>query len=249
MVLVFMEKVRGCIFIFFLIVLLSGLVSSLDDIDNFADSVDGKLENVTSTIENTKNTLTDADMRDEYLKKQWISVLENKPVFRQIISSYRIISPYTNPIIEYTIGMAPELSFFFVLILVIWFFLVKYFFTVYEVIKDLSDFSSLYSFVISVSVFAILIILQFFQIISVFFANKIVGLIEFLTSQAMKIVAFFIFVVIIVFLSKFSKKVKVFARYIRMRNYKRKKEHDEKEISERRERATERIEEVARNIN
>ena len=243
-----MKKLHCWAFVFVLVFSIV-FVSSLDSnyINQQANSIDRQIQNVTSQVDNAQKTLTNQEMRDAYLKTQLSLIVENKTGFKQIISVYRTVSPYTNPTFQYMVGMAPELSLFFVLVLVIWFFLVKYFFTIYEVLRDFSTFSQGVSIAISLCLFAVLIVLQFFQGISLFLANKIVALTElYLTSTAMKVLVFAIFVVAIIFLSKFSKEVNVLARYIRMQNYKRKKEGEEEDRNARQERATRKVETYAK---
>lgn len=242
-----MQK-KGYLVLGLLVVILFSFVSSLDSnaLRDQVNSIEDKVDSATSKVDTTKETITNQEVRDAYLKKQWVSILENKPIFKQIIDGYRKISPYTNPTLEYVIGMVPALSLFFVLVLVIWFFLVKYYFTSYEVLRDMSAFSKWTSLALSLCFFVILVVLQFFQNISLFLANKIVSLTEFLTSPIMKVFAFILFVVGIIFLSKFSKEILVFARYIRMRNYKRKKESEERDRNARQERATENIEKISK---
>jgi len=239
-----MKKVDYLAFVF-LLIFLASFVFAASGIDQVVDSIDNKVQGATSQVETVQKTLTNQEVRDEYLKKQWVSLFENMPVFKKIISVYRTVSPYTDPTLEYVVGMVPTLSLFFILVLVIWFFLIKYFFTIYEVLRDFSTFSNGTSMVISFCFFVILVVLQFFQSISIFLANKIVALTEFLTSPIMKVVAFVVFVVVIIFLSKFSKEVNVFARYVRMQNYKRKKESEEEERNTRQERATRKVETYA----
>jgi hypothetical protein len=213
-----MQK-NWCLTFLFLLIFLVGFVVAASGIDQVADSIDNKVQDVTSQVDTAQKTITNQQLRDAYLKKQWISLLETKPVLKQIIEGYRKVSPYSDPILNYVVGMAPELSLFFILVMVIWFFLVKYYFTIYEVLKDLSTFSNLASAIISLSIFCILVILNFFQSLSILFANYLVKLTEFLTSPVMKVIAFIIFVLVILFLSKFSKQVKVLVRYIRMQRH------------------------------
>jgi len=242
-----MQKNRCLAFVLVLIFSLV-LVSALDSsyIDQQAKAIDQKVQNVTTSIETTKTTLTNQEVRDAYLKEQWVAILENRNGFKQIITVYRAISPYTDPALEFILGMVPVFSLFFILVLIIWVFLVKYYFTTYEVLKDFAIFSNSTSLIVSLSFFFILLLLRVFQILSIFLANKLVALTEFLTSPIMKIIAFAVFIVAIVFLSKFSKQVNVFARYIRMQNSKRKKENEEEDRAGRQESATRSLERIAR---
>lgn len=64
--------------------------------------------------------LTDEEQRKEYLKKEWGKILEKNKYFDPIIEGYRKISPYTDPIFKYTIGMVPSLSWLFALTFFLW---------------------------------------------------------------------------------------------------------------------------------
>lgn len=242
-----MKFERGWAFAF-LIIFLASFVFAASGIDQVAGSLDNKVQDAASQVDTAQKTLTNQQLRDEYLKKQWVSLIETKPGLKQILEGYRKVSPYSDPILEYIVGMAPELSLFFILVLVIWFFLVKYYFTIYEVLRDFSTFSDWASLAISFCIFGILLVLRLFQSLSIFFANALVALTEFLTSPVMKVIAFVVFVVAIGFLSKFSKQVKVLARHIRMQNVKRKKENEEEDLLNRQRNATENVEKIAKAV-
>jgi hypothetical protein len=89
-------------------------------------------------------------------------------------------------------------------------------------------------------------VLQFFQSFSLFVSNKIVIVTEFLSSPIMKIFAFVVFIVAMVFLSKFSKQVRVLARYIRMKINKNNLENKQKDLIERQESATKNAETISK---
>jgi hypothetical protein len=240
-------KYFGSLGILFVIILLSSFVSSLDanTLNQQAESVEEKLQDINSQVETTKEILSDEEVRNEYLKKKFVSVLETKPFFNSTLNNYRKISPYTDPSFEYFLGIAPEFSLFFILVSVVWLFLVKYYFAIYGVLRDTTSFSRLASFLISIAGFGILIILNFFQTISLFLANKFVTLTEFLTSPVMKIIFFVFFIVALIFLSKFSREIRVLVRYVRMKMNKSDKEGKEKELLARQESATRAAEETA----
>jgi len=237
------------VMLFFCLFLFS-LVSSagIDSLNEQVGSVSGKVQDKVGQIEETKETLSVKETRDAYLKKQLVTILENKPFFKQVIATHRKISPYTDPAIEFFVGMTPVFSLFFVLVLVIWFFLVKYYFTIYDILRDFSTFSDLTSFVISFGFFIILIVLQFFQDFSIFLANKVTSLISFFTSPIMQVLGFVIFVVAMVFLSKFSKQVRVLVRYIRMWKYKQGIDSKQTELLSRQEGATKVVETIAKAV-
>lgn len=235
-----MKFERGLVFVF-LIIFLAGFVFAASGVDQVAGSLDNKIQDVASQVDTTQKTLTNQQLRDAYLKKQWISLIETKPGLKQLLEGYRKVSPYSDPAIKYCIGMAPELSLFFILVLVIWFFLVKYYFTFYHILRDFSTFSKSSALIISFCIFGILSILKFFQSLSLFLANVLVSLTEFLTSPVMKVFAFIVFVAVIIFLSKFSKDVRVVVANI-------KEAQEEKERLSRQEIATKKIEAIAKAV-
>ena len=112
-----MQNSRWLVFLLFVLVLV-GFVSALDTgaIDKQFNSVDARVQNITSQVENTQKTLTNQEVRDAFLKQRLTAILENKTGFKEVIAGYRKVSPYTTPTLEYIVGMAPELSLFFILV-------------------------------------------------------------------------------------------------------------------------------------
>jgi predicted Holliday junction resolvase-like endonuclease len=190
------------------------LGSAVDQFGDKADQIDNTLEKIDSAINDPLKTRE--DLRKEYLKKEGVSLLEKNVIAGPIIRGYKVISPYTNPILEYCVGMAPTLSWYFILLFIIWFTLVKYFYTFYEVLRDFSTFSNSTSLVISSAFFVILIVLQFFQNVSKFFADKIIWSIGLFDEWWMQAILVLVGIIIFIFIGILSKYVKVFAAHIQM---------------------------------
>ena len=80
------------------------------------------------TLQKASEALTNEQVREEYLKKEWGAIARNSTFFGPIVKGYEKVSPLTDPIFKYTIGMTPSLSWMFVLTLVIWITLFIYIF-------------------------------------------------------------------------------------------------------------------------
>jgi hypothetical protein len=245
-----MGKNIGLIVILGLIVLFSVsgfFVSAIDSVDSAAGQIGDKVDSVGKIIENPADA-RDA-IRSAYLKQEFGNVLLTKPVIGPIIAGYQKISPYTDPAIEFLVGMAPVLSWFFFLVLAIWIVLMKYFYTFYEVLRDFSSFSDMVSLIMSLCVFVILIVLNFFQNISLFLANKIVSLLEFFDLWWVKVIGVVIFIFVVIFLSKFSRQINAMAFAIKRRRREAEKEREREERDERQETATKKVETFADTID
>jgi len=237
-----MDK-RVCLLI---VLLLVGFIF----VNSVSAGIESSIEDSATKLENTANNIDNfvsyEDARSDYLKKEWGKVLgNNSGFFGKVYRGYNKVSPYSDPTLEYVVGMVPSLSWMFVLVFAIWFMLVKYFYTFYEVFRDFSTFSDVTSILVSLCLFVILIVLQLFQGIAVWGANKIIDLIGIMNSPIMQIIFVVMTITIFALLARFSKGVKIFAKFIKMWNYKRKKEADENERNERQESATRAVEKIA----
>jgi len=89
-------------------------------------------------IKQTSEKLTDEKQRTEYLKQEWEKILKDNKFFSPIISFLEFISPVTNPLFKYTIGVEPSLSWLFFLTLTLWIALVIYIFRIFDLISIFS---------------------------------------------------------------------------------------------------------------
>lgn len=239
---------KSAIVIFAFLILFSTLFvhftsASIDSaLTNTANQLEQNIQDTEQGIQKTESFLTQEEVRKEYLKKEWTKLLETKPIFKQIIGGYKKVSPYSDPIIEFLIGMTPQLSLLFALVVVIWFTLVKYYYTFYQALKDLALFSDSTNVIIYVFAFIIFISVQLFQSISVFLANKIVALIELALNPWIQLLFWLVAATVFILLSRFSKKAVALLRLYRMKK-------KQKDLGKRQEEATKKVEKMAEAVS
>lgn len=233
------------VFLFLLVgfILINFTSASIDStITSTANQIEQNIQDTEQGIQKAESFLTQEEVRKEYLKKEWTKLLETKPIFKQIIGGYKKVSPYSDPIIEFFIGMIPQLSLLFALVVVIWFTLVKYYYTFYQALKDLELFSGSTNVIVYSLVFVVLILVQLFQSISVFLANKIVALIELALNPWIQLLFWLVAATVFILLSKFSRKIVIILKlYGRKRN--------QKKLERRQEEATRMVENAAKAVS
>lgn len=89
-----------------------------------------KIENISEKGKEAYEKLTEKN--ESYLKQEWGKILAKNKYFGPLIEKYDKISPYTDPIFKYTIGLEPSLSWLFVLTLVLWIFILIYIIRILE---------------------------------------------------------------------------------------------------------------------
>lgn len=238
-----MNKSWCFIFLSLLVMSLFNFVSAADtiqqtsqQIDSLGKQIDTSAQQIDSAINNPVKTKD--QLRKEFLTKAWGEIISNNVYLGPIYKGYIQISPYTDPAFEYVVGMKPNLSWLFFLTLFISITLIEYFYRFYEILRDFSTFSPSVSGIISLCFFAILVVLQFFAIISMFFADLIVKAVSLLTEWWMQLIALLFIFVVLAFVGKYSKQIEVFARYLKMK--KKKMKDDEQRM--RAEMATKKVE-------
>ncbi|MEM0465557.1 MAG: hypothetical protein QXW97_02540 [Candidatus Pacearchaeota archaeon] len=87
----------------------------------------------TEQLDKIAQTFSNEDESREYLKKGWTKIISKSEYFRPFISFYLKISPVIDPISKYTIGMEPNLSWFYFLSLVIFIAITIYTFRVTKI--------------------------------------------------------------------------------------------------------------------
>ncbi len=207
-----------------------------------ADKVIGGVETVQDIVQDPVQSRE--ELRKTYLTTAWGEIFESKPIIGSIIRGYRKISPYTDPYVEFIVGMAPSLSWYFFLIFLIWILLVKYFYAFYEVLRDFSTFSNSTSIWVSSAVFVILTVLRFFQGIAKWIADKVVSLFSLFGEWYVQLIAIIILFLLLIILGKFSKSIKYIAIYVRMQRKKNKEERERAERDLRQEKATKNLEKI-----
>lgn len=225
-----MKKVNLVLIGLFCLVYFIVLVHAAD----LTDQIDSKVKQLEGTVDTagkiiSNPTIAREELRKTYLKQAWGQILESKPIIGNIIRGYRVISPYTDPVMEYMLGMAPTLSWYFLLLFVVWFTLVRYYSTSFELFKSISLFDESVSLILSLAFFFILTILQVFQTISIWISDKIVYLFGLFGEWYVQLIALIIFIFILIFLGRFSKQIRLMARYSRMKRVKAQKEKEQEE--------------------
>jgi hypothetical protein len=202
--------------------------------EGLTDQLDSKVKQVEGTVDNAGKLISNPvvardELRKAYLKQAWGQILESKPVIGDIIRGYRKISPYSDPVFEYVIGMVPTFSWYFLLLFFIWFTLIRYYSVLIEFVKEISIFNNTSSVVISLAFFCILTILQVFQTISKWISDKVVSLFSFFSPGYVQLIALVILVFGLIILGRFSKQIKILLRINRLKRMKAKKEKDQDE--------------------
>ena len=105
--------------LFFILTFLLILTPIIADSD-IENTIDEKAKNIENTIENTENIIEiieDPEDRDEYLKKEWIKILNKEP-FKSTIETLHKTLISLNPVWENILGLSYSLSWVFVLTLI-----------------------------------------------------------------------------------------------------------------------------------
>lgn len=137
---------KSLILVLFIVFILSGIIfiKSLNAQETgVGEVVPGlspeNLEKVQTGIEK----LTDEEARKQYLSQEWGKILQNNTYYIKYIKPSfdvydKTAAPFINPISEYTIGMAPNFSWIFLLTLVLWIAFVVYFFRIFSLVPVFS---------------------------------------------------------------------------------------------------------------
>ena len=133
------------------ILLLFPLISALD-----AQSIDQSPE--LQQAQNAQQKITDFSNQDksDYLKQEWGKILENSTTFGPVTEFFNRISPVTNPLFKYTVGLEPSLTWLFILALALWIFLVI---SLYRILDVTSIFSNWVRYIVSFGTIIIISIL------------------------------------------------------------------------------------------
>jgi hypothetical protein len=90
-------------------------------------------------IQKISENLTDKEIRSQYLKQEWGKILEKNKYAAPIIQNYKKVSPYTDPVFKYTLGIVPSLTWLFFLTLTIWIAFAIYLFRMLELVAPFSE--------------------------------------------------------------------------------------------------------------
>lgn len=176
------------------------------------DSLEGLEENIEKLEDLEDKIPTDEEeakqVTKDYLRKEWDKILRNNTYVGPVIKQYEKISPFTDPIFLYTIGMTPSLSWLFALTFIIWVTLLVYF---YRVLNLYGFFSSSISFVISVISLIIASLLGLIRIIAEF----IISAISLLTNPIVQTIIAFLIIVGLFVANYFSKQVEAYFKKVK----------------------------------
>ena len=140
-----------------------------------------------------------------------------------LISGYGKISPYTNPIFEYTLGMKPTLSWLFVLTIVLWICFVTY---MLRLLSITSLFSKWVQVIIS---FGVVIIISVTGITRKL-AQEILDKLSLLNTWWMQLIGVVIVIFMIILASVFSEEIEKLIKKIKEKKAKNEEEINRKKL-------------------
>ena len=191
---------KRLIFIFLFTLIFANLIigslsaQALPGLTGELDSTTGLPIGATETI----NKFSDKEARENYLKKEWGKILENNKFFGPIIKVYKKISPVTDPIFKYSVGMKPSLSWLFVLTFTVWFTFLIY---LYRIFSTFATFKKGTIFVVSLLFVIIMGLIKIPEL----FAKGIISLISLLGNQWIQLIVVIIIILGLIIANKFSK--------------------------------------------
>lgn len=190
--------------------------TSADTALQSAEDLKNNLDNVNDVINSPDKDQIAAD----YLKKEWGEILRKKPIIGELLRGYDTISPYTSPVIKWAVGLAPAVSWIFILTFFIWFTFIRYSNLFYDAFADMGVFTKPTSKVIYLCFLVIVLVLQILQRISIILADLIIKFFSnlFLTwwGQTILVVGT---ILTLTLLNMFNKRFRVFLRAWRMKRY------------------------------
>ena len=218
-----MKKV---LLLFFLLMVLLGSLGSALDLEQGVGSVEDKIEEV----EDIADTLSDDDARAEYLKQEWIKMVDDKPWIREPLIQGDKVFTFLNPIWKFILRMEFEWSWLFFLTLMIWLNLLDWGYTLVNMLEGfyLLKYSKYFKWVS----FLILVIFFSFIEISKFLSNVIISFISGKGAWWFQLISVLIVFGGFIFLMKYSRRLRVLLklskRMKRQRRVEKKVEKQEK---------------------
>ncbi|VVB80487.1 Uncharacterised protein [uncultured archaeon] len=228
-------------------VILAHAADLTNQLDSTVKQVEGTVDTAGKIISNP--VVARDELSKAYLKQAWGQILESKPIIGNVIRGYRAVSPYTDPIISFILGMAPTLSWYFLLLFVVWFTLIKYYSTLFEILKDFTVFNDTIIVILLFFFYLALTLLGVFQTISKWISDKVVSIFSLFSEWYVQLIALAVLVVGLIFLGKLSKQIKIISRAIKLKQIKNKKEKEQEERNKRQEKATQRLEKVVETVS
>ncbi len=231
-----MKKWFAFCFVFLFLFVIVSKVHAASDVNTLADQV----EVVQNKVDNAQDIITSPDkdkIAGDYLKKEWGKILETKPIIGEIIRGYNKISPYTDPVVEWFVGIVPSLSWLFLLTFLVWFTFLRYTYIGYEYFADAEIFEKNISMIIYYCLIIIFLTVRVFQNISMWISTSIIDFISitFGTWWGQTILVVGTIIVLTLF-NMVQKTLRVYLRKMRMDKYQAKikkvAKEEEKEMKE-----------------
>jgi len=141
----------------------------------------------------------------EFLKKQWGELLSKNIYMGPIFSFFNQISPITNPLFKYTLGLEPSFTFLFLLTLSIWIALVA---IIFRSMRLLSIMSKKFHYIASFGFVIIVSILGLTRTV----AGAIINSLEKLQTWWIKLIVLTIIIVTMLLSIIISKKIDRYAK-------------------------------------
>ena len=159
------------------------------------------LPNELEKVKGIGENLTDSEIRSQYLKQEWGKILEKNKFFGPIIKGYGKVSPYTDPVFKYTLGITPSLTWLFILTLTLWIFFLIY---VFRVMDFVSLFSPITKYITSIGLVIIVSITGVLKIL----AEDIINALSLFTTWWMQLIGIGIVITALIVASILSKNLK-----------------------------------------
>ncbi len=207
-------------FVFLFILFSSLFVSAANDLDALQEGVES-LEDKKEQLE----TLTDEDIRTDYLKTEWGKILAKKPIIGPMSAFYekQKIAVLVDPIIKLLTGMETSVTWVFFLGLLLWATLLI---VVYRSIRYAGDYPSIATFLVSVVFMGVLGFLGIIERASQFF----IDLATTFTYWWVQLILGIVFVVGLIIVIYFSKYIQAFMLAMKLKKEKEEGEDTKKSL-------------------
>jgi hypothetical protein len=220
------------LFLFFILILNIFIISIKAELNPPLDPELGDinpetgLPNEIEKIKGIGENLTDSEIRSQYLKQEWGKIPEKNKFFGPLMRGYGKISPYTDPIFKYTLGITPSLTWLFVLTLILWIVFLIYIFRVMEFV---SLFSPLTKYIVSLGLIVIISIIGTLRIL----AEAIINIISLFTTWWMQLIGISLVIIALIVASILSKNLKDVFKSIKEKRDEAKKELNQAKLERR----------------
>lgn len=117
------EGIRSITYAIILIVLISLVQAETDfsdSIENANEDLQEKTEDLQDTFEETKDKLTQEEIKDEYLKREWKAFFLDHKLFGPIIKVIDAVFTFLNPFFKLVLKIEYSFSWAFILAIILW---------------------------------------------------------------------------------------------------------------------------------